>query len=85
MKYTLVKIGTIKKKRKKRKKIEECGRKVQREAVCFHRDKEKEREIGELNGDMRKHRLMRKKKWDLKKRLRQPFGLRRGCSILKLL
>lgn len=35
--------------------------------MCFDRDKEKEREIGELYRDMRKCRLMRKKKWDLKK------------------
>lgn len=41
------------------------GKKQERgvqKTVCFDRDKEKEREIGELDRDMRKHRLMRKKK-----------------------
>ena len=48
--------------------------KSKKQSVCFDRDKEEEREIGELDGEMRKHRLMRKKKWDLKRSLWQPFG-----------
>lgn len=40
--------------------------KSKRKAASFDRDKESEKEIGELEGDMRKHSLMRKKKWGLK-------------------
>lgn len=37
----------------------------------------KEKKIGELNGDMRKHRLMKKKKYDLGGSLQRPLGSER--------
>lgn len=54
-------------KAEKRREEENKEGKVPKLTVCFDRDKEEEKEIGELDGDMRNHRLMRKKKWDFKK------------------
>lgn len=64
---------------------QECGGKVLKVQLCFEQDQEKESEIGELDEDMRKHRLMQKKWWDLRRSHRQPFAWRIGCSFPKLL
>lgn len=48
--------------------------KSKRRRCVLIRDKEKEKKIGELDGDMRKQGLMRKKKQDLGRSLWQPFG-----------
>lgn len=69
-------INTVGKEKKKNRadKGERVEEKSKRRRCVLIRDKEKEKEIGELNGDMRKHKLMQKKKQDLRRSLRQPFG-----------
>ena len=67
--YTL-KIDTIRQKKREnraeKRKGEKHEGKAQKETSCFDGDQEKEGKIGELDEDMRKHRLMRKKRGDKK-------------------